>query len=331
MKLEANFIEVIKRKLTGADKDTREKVYTFLVCLGISVFIWFLIALSSESSTSLEYPIQFTNAPTDMVLVNKPDSNLVFRIQSAGFELLTLKYLNRRKPIEINLEYLNLTEQDGYYSASYQTSQISSEILKQYNFSEELVSIAPQNIWFRFERLLGKKVPVVPNVEFTFEKQYRIKGNIVITPDSVQLMGSATILKNIEKVETQFYKVEAVNSNGNFLCRFNSPMADNGLTIAPAEGEISWEVEKFTESTIEVPIISSGLDKVKIFPAHAKITFHVGLDDYNRVNADMFSVVADIHENSTENLARVNVTMSPSFVDIIRIAPQEVEFLILQE
>jgi len=331
MKLEANFIEVIKKKLTGADKDTREKVYTFLVCLGISVFIWFLIALSSESSTSLEYPIQFINAPADMVLVNKPDSHLVFRIQSAGFELLTLKYLNRRKPIEINLKYLNLTEQDGYYTASYQTNQISSEILKEYNFSEELVSISPENIIFRFERLYGKKVPVVPNVEFTFEKQYRLNGNIVVSPDSVQLMGSATQLKNIEQVETQYYKVEAVNSNGSFVCRFNSPLDDNGLSIVPTEGEISWEVEKYTESTIEVPIVSSGLGKVKIFPANAKITYHVGLDDFNRVNADMFSVVADIHENSTENMARVNVSMSPSFVDIIRVVPQEVEYLILQE
>jgi len=331
MKLEANFIEIFKKKLTGADKDSREKIYTFLICLGISIFIWFLIALSSESSTSLVYPINFINAPADMVLVNNPDSNLVFRIQSAGFELLTLKYLNRRKPIEINLEYLNLTERDGYYTASYQTNQISSEILKDYNFSEELVAIAPENILFRFERLYSKMVPVSPNVDFTFEKQYRLKGNIIVSPDSAKIIGPATQLQSIKHVETQLYKVDAVNKNGSFACRINNPHAVHGITMIPEEGEISWEVEKYTESTIEVPILSSNLDNVKMFPANAKITFLVGLDNFKRINPEMFSIVADIPENPSENTAKVNVSIYPSFVEIIRITPKEVEFLILQE
>ena len=45
----------------------------------------------------------------------------------------------------------------------------------------------------------------------------------------------------------------------------------------------------------------------------------------------MFSVVADIPVDPTENKARINVLISPEFIDIIRIEPQVVEYLILQE
>ena len=50
-----------------------------------------------------------------------------------------------------------------------------------------------------------------------------------------------------------------------------------------------------------------------------------------QVNAEMFSVVADIPKNPSENRAAVKVSIYPEFVDIIRIIPQEVEFLILQQ
>jgi len=331
MKLETNFIDQIKGRFKQLRFDSRSDAYVFLVCLGISIFIWFLIVLSKESSTTLEYPIHYNNIPKDMVLVNNPDSILVFRIESGGFELLTLKYLSRRKPIDVNLRNLNLQKQNGYYTSALSTSQISSNILKDHNFSEELVSISPENIYFQFERLAGKMVQVVPNLNFSFERQFRLMDSLIIFPDSVKLVGSANQLSTIDQLETELSTVNAVNSDGTIKCQIKNPLSDDQINIIPSVVEISYKVEKFTESTIEIPIQANQGVNAKFFPATAQVTFLVSLTDFSRVNEDMFSIVGEIPENHSLNTVKIVSVSSPSFVEIIHINPAEVEYLILKE
>lgn len=331
MKLETNFIEHIRRRLGRIDINSRRDAYVFLICLGISIFIWFLIVLSKQSATTLEYPIKFVDIPEDMILVNNPDSILVFRIESGGFELMTLKYLSRRKPVEINCRNLKLEKQNGNYSASYSTSRISADILKDHNFAEELVSISPESIYFNFERLEGKMVAVVPDLNLSFEKQYRLKDSLILLPDSVKIIGSANHLLKINRLKTNPFTIEAIKSDGSIKCTLENPLSNNQLSIIPAEVEIAYQVEKFTESTISVPILASGEVHAKFFPVTAEITFLVSLDDFSRVNEDMFKVIIDIPDDRSINVVQIGVTSFPSFVEIVRVNPKKAEYLILKE
>ena len=331
MKLETNFIEHIKGRFKRLEINSRNDAYVFLLCLGIAIFIWFLIVLSKQSATTLEYPISFVDIPEDMVLVNNPDSVLVFRIESGGFELLTLKYLSRRKPIEINLRNLRLNKQNANYTASFPTAQISANILKDHNFAEELVSISPESIYFSFERLEGKMVPVVPELNLSFEKQFRLKDSLVCLPDSVKIIGSANHLQKIEMVNTKLYTIDAIKSDGSVKCEILNPFTNNQVSILPAEVEVAYQVEKFTESTINIPIVAGGDVNAKFFPARAEVTFLVSLDNFSRVNEDMFKAVVDIPEDRSVNVVQVNVTSFPSFVEIVRVNPVKAEYLILKE
>ncbi len=331
MKLETNFIDHIKGRLNRLDINSRRDAYVFLICLGIAVLIWFLIVLSKQSATTLEYAIKFVDIPEDMILVNNPDSILVFRIESGGFELLTLKYLNSRKPVEINCRNLKLQKQNENYSASFPTAQISTNILKEHNFTEELVSISPQVIYFIFERLEGKMVPVVPDLNLSFEKQYRLKDSLILLPDSVKIIGSANHLQKINKLRTKSYSIEAVKSDGNIKCELDNPLAYNLANIMPAEVDIAYQVEKFTESSIMVSIEAADGNQAKFFPALAKVSFLVSLEDFSRVNEEMFKVVVDIPEDRSVNIVQIGVTSFPSFVEIIRVNPVKAEYLILKE
>ncbi len=333
MKLESNFNTAIRKIVNPNDANTRNKFYVFLVCLGISVFIWFLIALSNESVTTLDYPVVFKNVPSDMVLANKPDSLLTFRIASGGFELLTLRYLSRRKPIEIDLSNLNLIEQNGFYTANYNTSKLSASILKMHNFSEELVSMSPEVLYFRFEPLTGKMVPVVSDLELEFEKQFRLSDSIVFSPSHVKVVGPKHVIDNIREVKTTNVMLSGVNGPVESSCDLEIPGLNEYVVLVPDQVSFAFNVDRFTESKISIPV-QSGTEgiKVKTFPETVEITFLVSLDDYKRIEPELFTAVIDVPLYSEANKREiVRLKKQPSFVDVTRIQPEEIEYLVLKQ
>ncbi len=332
MKLESSFSRLLKGSDDPGEKKIRHELYVFLICLVIAVFIWFLIAVSKQSYTTLEYPVTFVHPPADMALVNHPDSILTFRISSGGFELFTLRYLTPKKPIEVDLRNIVLVRQDGQYAGVFNTSRLSAEIRAQYRFSEELVSISPEQIHFRFEDLAGKMVPVVSALKLGFQQQYRLTDTIAFDPPMVKVVGPQNLIDRIDHVKTRAVQVSNINEMVTGTCGLVKPFTSDQLALVPDQVSYSLKAERYTESTIALPVHSDGeVQVVKTFPETVNVTFLVSLDNFKRVTPDLFSVVVDIPEEAGSRVkARVRLEKVPSFVDVTRVDPQEVDFLLLK-
>lgn len=334
MKLEHNNFSKLFRDVVNPDeRKSRGNLYVFLVCLAISIFIWFLVALSKESYTSLEYPVQFINPPADMVIVNQPDSVLTFRISSAGFEYLTLRYLNRRKPIQVDLSRINLEEKNGFFMGSFITSRLTAEIRKQYNFSEELISISPELIEFKFEPLSGKKVPIVSNMKLEFLRQFRLSDTIVFTPSEVKVVGPRNLIDQIHQISTAPEIISNIEGPITAIVKLEKPYANDLLSLVPEEVEFNLMAERFTESTIEVSVSSFDGDAiVKTFPEKVKITFLVSLSNFKRIDPELFNAVIKIPaQTGGKEKALVMLNRLPEFVEVTKIEPAEVDFLVLKQ
>lgn len=332
MKLDTNFISRIKKDLSAQDENLRSKVYVFLICLAISVIIWFLITLSKESVSNLDYPVVFTNLPEDMTLVNKPDSILSFRISSGGFDLITLKYLTRKQPIVIDISNIKLKKDGDYFTGTYSTADISASFFKEHNFAEGVVSYSPQFIQFNFEPLLWKKVPVVLGSQPSFAPQYRIKGTVRLVPDSVKIIGQQDVLNQIEIISTSERNMDNISTLMDYTLDLVNPEPETKLHISPKQVHAFIDVERFTESSIEVPVQVKQKDiEVKLFPSTVKITFLVGLDDFNRISAESFKAVIDLTQNPAETKVKVYLEQKPEFIDITRIEPEKLEYLIIKK
>lgn len=312
--------------------NTREQFYIFLVCLFISISIWFLIVLSKETYTTIDYSIVFENNPENLVLVNKPDSVLSFRVASGGFELFTLKYLSRQRPIRIDLNTLELTKEGNIYSSIYSTSKISKDIISKLNISQEYISISPANIYFRFEALYGKMVKVIPKLKLDFAKQYQLSDSLIINPDSVLVVGPEKLLEGINYIETIEQEFNQIDRSQTIQTTLFVPDSMSGIKILPKEVEVSLSVEKYTESTIKIPIVNSVKNyKIKTYPDFVVVTYLVTLENFNRVNKEMFTASVEVIEKDTSNHLKVSILHKPSFVRITKIEPQEVEYLLLKQ
>jgi hypothetical protein len=311
--------------------ESGNRLFVFLICLFISFFIWFLIVLSRETKTIIDFPIEFENTPPNLIITGTSDSLLSFNVSSGSVSLITLKYLGGKNPVKIDLKNVKLTKEDNRYKAVIPTASIAKKLIDRLNIPEERVIVTPEYLNLEFESISGVKIKVVPKLILEFDKQYQLSQELQVIPDSVILAGPAEVINKIGFVETVRKEVKKINQTQTVIVPLLLPENTDGLKCIPETVNVIMTVDKFTESEIVVPIVySEQSEEVKTFPDKVKITFFVKLEDFKRINGDMFLAAVSLNnEKQTEKLT-VNLLQYPSFIKIIKIEPEEVEFLVIK-
>jgi len=289
------------------------------------------IALSKESFTIIDYPVIFENNPENYVLSGKPDSILSFTVSSGGLDLLTLRYFSSKIPVRIDLSDVRPRQDGDYFWASIPTFEFSGKMLAQLNLSEEHITVSPEYLNLRFEPMTGRKVKVIPRLNIGFEKQFMLSGSLKATPDSVLVLGQKEIVDNITFVDTRLTDLKNIAASQKVNVGLLIPENFPNVKLVPETVTVEIPVDQYTESTVEISLrVGDPATKIKTFPQKVKITFHVGLKDFSRVSDDMFMAQVNYNPNEPTSRLKVNLVRSPSFVNIVRIEPESVEFLILK-
>jgi len=311
------------------------KMTVFVLCLGISTLIWFLIKLSDTYTTEISFPVKFENPPKGKILTNEVDSLISVKIQDKGYTIAALKYLPRKKPFVIDLSKLKLHRKGRNYESRINTIALTQNLEDYYGFEGEIFYIYPDTMYFLFEGQASSKVRIVPDVSFEFRKQHFLYDSIRTEPAEVSINGLSSEIDTITFIKTEHIEFKNLDDSVNILVKLVKPKIAGDFSTDPEQVRLIIPVEKFTESEINVPITqrnnTSNL-RLKLFPETVKITYLVALNDYKKVDADMFSCfvyVSEAKENSGKKL-HVTAGTYPKFIKIIRIQPSEVDYLILK-
>jgi hypothetical protein len=331
--LKLAFYELINSFRRPKDEKARNKLYVFFICLAISVFIWFLIVLSEDYYSTLDYPLVYKNIPEKLELKNKPDSILSLRVSTGGFDLTLLKYLSRKRPIEVDLAYLRLEKgNDGHFTASLDTRQLAQPQISRLGLSQTAVSIYPEIIHFDFEIQQTRMVKVIPDIDLKFEKQFYLSDSLQLIPDSIELIGVGEVIAAIDFIKTERSSVLAVNSNRSIELAIDKSGLPAGVKLSQDKVSLAIKVDKYTEDRIELPVSLASYDgmKIKTFPASVEVTYLVALKDYKRVESTMFSATVNYTDvSSDQRKLKVVISRKPSFIKILKVIPEKVEFLVL--
>jgi hypothetical protein len=153
-------------------------------------------------------------------------------------------------------------------------------------------------------------------------------------PDSITISGPPSMIDSIRFIRTPTKKITNINYYTVLKEPLIKPVNSKKLILSADSVEIIIPVEKFTEETIKVPLDVNGIsrNKIRLFPEHGSITYHVALKDFEKINNSMFKAEVDIDKNfRNKQKLKVNITQSPSNVKITQIEPENVEFLILKK
>jgi len=264
------------------------------------------------------------------LLTQRIDSTVRFSITARGFYLAELSLL---QPDELNIHLKNYTiqkfDENIYYISTLPLKEKISKIL---GIDPTLISFSKNVLSFKLEKLYSKKVDVVGDINLSFEGSYNLYKPLSIIPKKVTIYGSQTALDTISSIKTKHLLLNNIKENRHESVELYNPNPDI-FRIEPKKVEIDIQVEKFTQSSIEIPITTvSGEFHIETFPKRVKLYYSVALKDFEKVKANQFLVAPSLSniDLTKANKLHLIIQKSPAFVRNVRVEPADVEFILVK-
>ncbi len=307
------------------------KILVYMVFVAISAVFWLLNELSNDYTTTINYPVRFTNVPKNKILVSDLPKKLTLNVKAYGYTLVRYKLSPAAFPVVINLkEFGNNIATPSVKQFRLQTRTIRQTIGKQMPNDIEVLDIYPDTILFQFANIIEKKVPIKANVKMEFEDECMLSGNIYFKPDSIIVKGPNTLIDTLSGIYGKFQKFDGLSKP---LQRNIGLKEIHKLSFEKKRVVMYLPVSKFTQANFEVTIQTKNLPdtlELKTFPRLAKVTCLVALDEYDKVDRKDFKIDVDYNdiENLLSNKLGLNLEFAPSNVTNVTYFPESVEFII---
>ena len=300
----------------------------FLFFVFVSFCFWLLQVLNDDYETELSMQLKLKNVPENVVLTSELPNELKIGVQDKGTVLINYLLGKSLYPVTIDFEEY----QDKGNQIRFLSSALSKRVTGQLSQSTKLLAIKPDTLELIYTRGEGKKVPVCLRGEVEAERQYYISERI-FSPDSVMVYAPQEILDTITAAYTETLHVEEISDTTRHRVGI---MPVKGARFTPSYSDITFMVDMYSEKTVEVPVqgINFPEDKLlRTFPSKVQVTFQVGLRQFKTVNAEDFTVVVDYQTLEKEKSEKCKPVLlkSPANVNLIRVAPAEIDYIIEQK
>ncbi|HBS86347.1 MAG: hypothetical protein A2W91_19225 [Bacteroidetes bacterium GWF2_38_335] len=308
-----------------------KKLLVFIFFLFLSSLFWLFNVLNKDYNERIRFPVSFVSPSTGTAIVAEWPDTLSLLVNSDGFRLINYYISPPSEPVILNPKKFPLHKTfsgngDKYYILLSENiedirAQISSEI--------EVIKVIPDTVFVYVSELTVKKLPVRPDLDIEFEKQFAQKGYASVIPDSVEVSGPKIILDSMKCVYTEKLNYRGLSTSVDRKIHLKT---HTGLNFSENEVVIRISVEKYTETSLEVPIQIINVPEnfnVRLLPSTVKVVCTVLLSDYDKVKPELFNPVVDfLTIDKTDQKAKVRIEKYPSWLHTVNFSPNKVRFLI---
>jgi YbbR domain-containing protein len=303
----------------------RRRLSAFITCLVFAIFAWLFTTLSNPYKFTIKQVLTFRNAPQRRAFHPLQSDTVNAIVQGTGWQMLFSKFNEDKKVVSVDLHTL---DSKNYVVLSTQLKQINANK----DVEHEIIAINPDTLFFDFSNRTIKKVPIELVTAINYQKQFAQSDNIVIMPKYVTISGPAEVLNKITSWKTDSIKLNEANEDFNSRINLRG-VKEGNLNIVPKSVIVNIPIDEYTEKTIEVPvklINNHNYYDVKVFPQKVKVTLTTSLNNYPDLNEDDFEAVADLElwRHNGYSVLPVKVTRLPSYSKVVKIEPQNVDFII---
>ncbi len=316
----------IKRVKFGRD------TIIFLFFLVLSTIFWLLNQLSKDTSAELLYPVRFQDRGSKRIIVNDLPDHLSLQVKGQGYTLLKYKLKPRLTPLTIDFRSFPLRPvKTGNIHAFYLlSSYVRGVINDQLGRRLELTGIRPDTLYFVFDSLIERKIPVLPDVKITLARQYIYREPLKVFPDTVKVSGPSGIIDTLQNIPTEYVAFKDVRASFTKILLLRKI---EKISIPVKKVKIRVGVEQFTEAVFDIPLKPLHVPDsliLHLFPPTVKITCHVGLSRYKNVLPELFTAQVDYQDIKNDRTGKVSVRLAkkPDYIDAIHIDPGKVEYII---
>lgn len=316
-----------KIKLNIIEGFRNRKLNVFFIFLLMAFIILIFSKLSKQYTNTVAFNINKVNVPKEFIILNDTSVKFEITLKTIGFNWL--KYYLSKPEVTIDFKK-DVIRKDAHYILN--KSKIFLKKDAEFGDQVELLNVSPDELYFRYDKNMIKKIPVIVKADVSFSPGYDTFDLLEVKPDSIQVIGPNVLVERISSIQTQRIVLENVKANISETITLKLPKKKSDLIFSDDEVNLSVTVEKFTEGSLKVPVdlinVPENL-KLKYFPKSIKVVYYTSLKNFNDISVKDFKVVCD-YNNLTDNQTFLLPTLDKitNKVKSAKITQQHIEFII---
>ncbi len=322
------FLQVFTKR--DVNLNTRFAIFAFFVV--VASILWYLNKLTYEYTTNITFPLKIVNMPSGKVLVGEPPKDIQLQVKAYGYTLLRYKMGASLLPVVVDLDQTPMLSLNGSSTKSYVlTNTLRNSIANQLKGELQLGVIATDTLHFEFTTRVQKRVKVEPKVSYSLLKQHMVTGSINVSPDSITISGTQTLIDTINSIQT----------NGVHIANLSATYSSNILlkeiyqvSYSHRKVKFSIPVEMFTEanlaSSVEIRNLPDTL-RLILLPRMVNVKCNVAISSYKDLFEDnLVRPYVNFDESflNSGNTLQVHVDSKQGLVRVVDVEPKYVEYII---
>ena len=268
----------------------KRKVKIFLVFLLCSALAWFISKLSETYVADAVFDLEYKNAPKDQMLVQASHAKIKLKLEAVGFQFFGYSFATQS--VQLDLSKCQKSGKKFYLAPTVARRQIEAQL----NNLMRLVEIETDTLFFDFQEVVTKTVPVKPRIELNLAQNYLLDGAILLEPDSITLVGPKNEIDSIVQVQSAKLDLTKLKADFSQKAKIIKIKELENTTYSSESVLISGKISKFSEKNITLKITAINLPKdasVRMFPDAIKVLCKGNLEVLKGLKATDFQIVAD--------------------------------------
>lgn len=315
------------RRLLFSSKSREFSVFLFF--LAVSAGFWLLQTLDETFEMEIAVPLRLADVPDEVVITTPLPDKLHVTVRDKG--TILMRYWHK------SLDSISLSFADydnGMINGRVRVPQ--ADVLKSIQgllaASTRVQAIHPDTIEFFYNHGMNAVFPVAMVGEVETNAHYYLL-DVTISPSEVKVFAPASTLDTLTSVRTMPVSLTDLKET----TTLEVPLRlIRGAKMEPERVTLTATVDVYMENTIEVPIVSlnfPGDKQLRTFPSSVKVTYTVGYSRSKEVTRQNFvSVVTyeELLDLQGQGATKIPVRLKsiPEGVKIVRIEPQELDYLV---
>jgi len=309
----------------SSGRTLRSEWATFVWCFAVASVLWVFTALNEPYTSSITVNAKYINYPKEKVFLKPLPEDFKVVTTAKGWDLMSNYF--RRKAESIIIDLNDYAKSDVLIT---RTLQDKFEQLMPQRIT--VGEVFPESISLVKDVKGSKKVPVHLIQDFTYKDQYGLGGEIAYTPDSVLVTGPASVVKNIDHVDTDVDILKNLDKITGNEIKLKDPEPKN-IFYSPDKIAVNIPVYQLAEKKISVPVQAinkSMSDTLKLIPARVSITYQAPVNKFQQIDSTQFQAIVDGSQVDTANREplKIQLITQPKYTYNVRLIPDYVNFVI---
>ena len=251
------------------------------VCVLLSFVLWLSLTLQEQRMVSVDFPVEVSQVPDGLALVELPPSTVRVQLQGTGLDLIGLVFTP--PPIEV--------------SATQQRVEVTEALDIPRANNARVESVNPRVIKLKTEPRVERRIPVRPRLSVKPAEAHELIEDPSITPDSVTVFGAESIISGLSAWPTDTLVLTDIRDTVRTTVSLKDTLQGLVERSETEVGVVAWAGKFAVETrkvTVEVTGVPTGQDLVALQPSSIRIRYRVLFDQLfaSRRSSEFFATVS---------------------------------------